>query len=489
MYTHCPHCHTTFRIHAEQLRAAYGQVRCSQCQQVFNALENFAETKGDTESWPESRFIRKIDYEQDTAEFEQATLEAHAEAATDAAEPSDAPDLLTELTDPYRGFHLPNEAPAEETGFTIDSEDETPPTEGEAPTQPTVDTRFSDYLAELENKVNQLTQGVDSNHLADISFSDAQKAFFDSLDIDENQPLDLPILQDPNPAGVTNENQKPQDSDDETPDEADEEERFEWPFIEGPDSEERAISTENLDSDEPDEDENESPFIEITPPESRHGEDDHDDFDIVEESADRIEPAWTDEASEPDPLPFRLAENVPDIKPSDQEPLTLDELLTGKTKRRKKRILLSLLVLLLLLAAGAQMAWLYRERLMEIPLTKAYLNQFCALVDCKLPVKRAPEKFEVISRSLVIAPDKPGILQLNLSFTNTANFPQPYPGLRLNLYAGDEKLLARRGFRAEEYMGRPVSDHSLIKPRETIVITMSLEEPDDQVSGFRFEFE
>ena len=43
MYTHCPECSTYFRITAEQLRAAQGKVRCSNCDTVFNALETLEE--------------------------------------------------------------------------------------------------------------------------------------------------------------------------------------------------------------------------------------------------------------------------------------------------------------------------------------------------------------------------------------------------------------------------------------------------------------
>ncbi|MEE9143098.1 MAG: DUF3426 domain-containing protein [Gammaproteobacteria bacterium] len=39
MYTRCPHCTTVFRVTAEQLRAADGDVRCGRCQMVFSALD------------------------------------------------------------------------------------------------------------------------------------------------------------------------------------------------------------------------------------------------------------------------------------------------------------------------------------------------------------------------------------------------------------------------------------------------------------------
>jgi len=44
MYTHCPHCRTTFRIYPDQLVQARGQVRCGVCSYCFNALESLSET-------------------------------------------------------------------------------------------------------------------------------------------------------------------------------------------------------------------------------------------------------------------------------------------------------------------------------------------------------------------------------------------------------------------------------------------------------------
>jgi len=41
--TYCPSCHTHFRVHAEQLAARAGQVRCGKCSRVFDALEHLIE--------------------------------------------------------------------------------------------------------------------------------------------------------------------------------------------------------------------------------------------------------------------------------------------------------------------------------------------------------------------------------------------------------------------------------------------------------------
>lgn len=43
MITYCPSCQTHFRVHAEQLAARAGQVRCGKCNRVFDALEHLIE--------------------------------------------------------------------------------------------------------------------------------------------------------------------------------------------------------------------------------------------------------------------------------------------------------------------------------------------------------------------------------------------------------------------------------------------------------------
>ena len=40
MYTQCPACKTVFRLHPDQINAAQGQVRCSRCHTIFNAVDN-----------------------------------------------------------------------------------------------------------------------------------------------------------------------------------------------------------------------------------------------------------------------------------------------------------------------------------------------------------------------------------------------------------------------------------------------------------------
>jgi predicted Zn finger-like uncharacterized protein len=56
VYTQCPDCATVFRVTAEALRAAQGDVRCGICSTTFNALENLSEQAFNPAAAPEAPF-------------------------------------------------------------------------------------------------------------------------------------------------------------------------------------------------------------------------------------------------------------------------------------------------------------------------------------------------------------------------------------------------------------------------------------------------
>ena len=66
MYTQCPDCATVFRVTAEALRIAQGDVRCGVCSTSFNALENLSEqafrpaTDGDEPSPDDSMTVEEL---------------------------------------------------------------------------------------------------------------------------------------------------------------------------------------------------------------------------------------------------------------------------------------------------------------------------------------------------------------------------------------------------------------------------------------------
>ena len=101
MFTQCSQCETVFRLSADALRAAGGQVRCGRCGEVFNALARLAEdsngfTKGDSSLDQETRadailestgeqFIALSDADIDV----DTDADAGDEGGSDAADPDE----------------------------------------------------------------------------------------------------------------------------------------------------------------------------------------------------------------------------------------------------------------------------------------------------------------------------------------------------------------------------------------------------------------
>lgn len=83
--TRCPHCQTRFRVTEKQLGAAGGKVRCGQCRQVFNALDN-AESEA-----PEPEPVQTEQQEQTEREEPSSTAEQQPTADSSQQNTGDAP--------------------------------------------------------------------------------------------------------------------------------------------------------------------------------------------------------------------------------------------------------------------------------------------------------------------------------------------------------------------------------------------------------------
>src|SRR5271166_814894 len=84
LYTQCAKCETVFKMSAEVLRAAGGQVRCGRCGEVFSALARLAE---DASAFPTGE--SPLDMETRADEILQSAVPAPPIAAAPKDEPED----------------------------------------------------------------------------------------------------------------------------------------------------------------------------------------------------------------------------------------------------------------------------------------------------------------------------------------------------------------------------------------------------------------
>ena len=113
MYTHCPHCRTTFRIHVEQLAQARGQVRCGVCNDCFNALDALSDYV--TAPAPPAAEAPAAELPPPAPPLQQPVVEAGAsEEAAAALEVADSIGGLAETADGAQVLPVPAAAAAEE---------------------------------------------------------------------------------------------------------------------------------------------------------------------------------------------------------------------------------------------------------------------------------------------------------------------------------------------------------------------------------------
>ncbi len=109
MITQCPSCHTHFRVHAEQLAARAGQVRCGKCARVFDALEHLLEEAAPAREFsaaPEHTALRSAASAAESAPQSAPAEATRVSADVDASEPASAERAEPEIETTQAGAEM-----------------------------------------------------------------------------------------------------------------------------------------------------------------------------------------------------------------------------------------------------------------------------------------------------------------------------------------------------------------------------------------------
>ena len=148
MLTQCPNCETTFRVTAEILRVADGQVRCGRCQTQFDALERLLE-EGDPTAAESGRYLHTPPPEdievEEPESMEEITLEGkHIEVSgtyrvldDDAGEPQ----IRQEVREEWAEIDDGEDERASDAGIVVEESRDDDDFEPEAAPQPIRATR------------------------------------------------------------------------------------------------------------------------------------------------------------------------------------------------------------------------------------------------------------------------------------------------------------------------------------------------------------
>ena len=147
-----------------------------------------------------------------------------------------------------------------------------------------------------------------------------------------------------------------------------------------------------------------------------------------------------------------------------------------------------LAVMLAAILLAASYLWMQSRSLAAYPVYRSFLEPYCALLKCELPLKSdltllAVDTLQVEDNSRV-----KGTLLLTLVFNNNAEFTQPFPILRIAFSNTSGTELSVRYFRPETYLSDDEERHSGMQPEASKRLLFELPDPGKAAVSYQLEF-
>ncbi len=194
--------------------------------------------------------------------------------------------------------------------------------------------------------------------------------------------------------------------------------------------------------------------------------------------AEKVEPPMLPEERVPEPV--GIGEKTEEF----EEPAPEEEFFVGEKPSRFRWIWAwgSVLLLLFLIT---QSLYLFRMQIsIALPQAKPYLQSFCAMLGCTVPLPGRADMIGIESSSMQADPRRSGVIDLNASIRNSADFPVAYPLLELTLTDSQDAPVARKVFAPSDYLhGARLSDG--IAPNSAAYARIVLDTGSLQANGYR----
>jgi hypothetical protein len=142
-----------------------------------------------------------------------------------------------------------------------------------------------------------------------------------------------------------------------------------------------------------------------------------------------------------------------------------------------------------LLTLAFQYLWFAPEDLSRrFPLVASQVESFCMSAGCMTRDERLPELIRVISRDVRAHPRYEGALLVTATFSNTATWAQPFPGLRFSLYDVNGKTIAARTFSPQQYLAGVLPADAPLPPGQPVQVALEMLAPEEAAVSFEFTF-
>ncbi len=175
------------------------------------------------------------------------------------------------------------------------------------------------------------------------------------------------------------------------------------------------------------------------------------------------------------------AEVLDTTKAGGQDSYTFDAIQLPRVSRVWGLINICILVILF-----GQAIYLYRAEISVFsPSVSPYLEQYCEILNCKIPVLQQTKLLSIESSDMQKEAAQQGVATLIVMIRNQATFPQLFPSLELTLTDTKDKALASRIFSPGEYLEKSGQLSDTIGPDKEISVTLKIDSSDLNAAGYR----
>ena len=144
-------------------------------------------------------------------------------------------------------------------------------------------------------------------------------------------------------------------------------------------------------------------------------------------------------------------------------------------------------LLLAALLITVQQIWLGRERHAQNSALRPRYERLCAVLGCELPPFRDIRRIR--SDGLLVRPDpaRPGTLLIDATIVNRAEFPQAFPGIRIDFSDIQGTPVTQRTFRPGEYLLAAALREGRMLPGEILKIHIEMPDPGERATNYELQ--
>ena len=142
-------------------------------------------------------------------------------------------------------------------------------------------------------------------------------------------------------------------------------------------------------------------------------------------------------------------------------------------------------VTLIFLLVG-QYSYFHRDELAQYPELRSWLGRLCMLAGCEVPLQKDVSRIGLVNRAVQSHPQQDNALLIDATLVNDASFTQPYPMLELRFSDLNNRLVAGRRFRPEEYLAPGTDISQGMSPKEPMHLALEIADPGKDAVSFQF---